>query len=398
MKKDPALVYNFQELADCLNQGIPFIPIHAGTPNSRIEEIKQLSFLPHAEELAYIIMTSGSTGTPKAVQITKSNLSFFISFLHLKDLVPASSEVAANGFSFGFDGSLIFFLACRESGAKFYNLDTNLNSDGPLLPETGIWSSTPSSLSQLMLYKNFDEHHYPRLKRFYFGGEALLAQTVVALKKRFPNAEVWNMYGPTEGTIMASVQKIETSMLEQYSSLPIASLKNLGELKLVPVKSEPLYEIYIQGAGVSPGYLNYNSDSFCILADGAPAYRTGDLCKVVDDLVFFHSREDEQIKLHGHRIELSEIESIVRRSNLVQNCLCAALERESKVQRIVCFVQLQANRNGSVQELKKMLSDSLPSYMFPHDIISVSDWPLTANLKSDKEALIKKYFAASFKI
>src|SRR4029077_7600880 len=133
------------------------------------------------------------------------------------------------------------------------------------------------------------------------------------LLARFPQAQVWNMYGPTEATVPTTDTLIDAAILEQHSPLPVGRVMTGTQIDVVDENRQELPanergEIIIAGPNVSPGYIG-RSDltaraffEYC----GLHAYKTGDLGRFHDGLLFFEGRIDEQIKFSGYRIELGD--------------------------------------------------------------------------------------------
>src|SRR4029079_16638405 len=156
----------------------------------------------------------------------------------------------------------------------------------------------------------------PRLRRFLFCGETLAPQTASQLLVRFPQAQVWNMYGPTEATVATSSIQIDSAILEKYSTLPVGRVMPGTKISILDENGGELSdnkrgEIIIAGPNVSPGYIgrpDLTARAFFQYCDQR-AYKTGDVGRFRDRLLFFEGRIDEQIKLSGYRIELGDVEA-----------------------------------------------------------------------------------------
>jgi D-alanine--poly(phosphoribitol) ligase subunit 1 len=240
----------------------------------------------------------------------------------------------------------------------------------------------------------------PRVRRFLFCGETLPPQTAAHLLKRFPKAEVWNMYGPTEATVATTSIRIDPSILERYSPLPVGRampgskifIVN-GERELLPANQRG--EIIIAGPNVSPGYLarpELTADAF-FQYRGQRAYRTGDLGRFRDNLLFFERRMDEQIKLSGYRIELGDVEANLRALAVVRDAVVIPVIKDGTAQSLAAFVVLAERDDAShfdlSHRLRNQLSERLPSYMLPRKFVFLDAFPMTANGKIDRAGLAK---------
>jgi D-alanine--poly(phosphoribitol) ligase subunit 1 len=246
----------------------------------------------------------------------------------------------------------------------------------------------------------FSDAMLPRMRRFLFCGETLPPQTAAQLLKRFPNAEVWNMYGPTEATVATTSMRIDAAILERYSPLPVGRAMPGSQILIVNGKRELLPanqrgEIIIAGPNVSPGYLarpELTADAF-FQYQSQRAYRTGDLGRFRDNLLFFEGRIDEQIKLSGYRIELGDVEANLRALAVVRDALVIPVIKDGNAQSLAAFVVLAARDDAShfilSHRLRNQLSERLPSYMLPRKFVFLDAFPMTANGKVDRTSLAK---------
>jgi D-alanine--poly(phosphoribitol) ligase subunit 1 len=238
----------------------------------------------------------------------------------------------------------------------------------------------------------------PKLRRFLFCGETLANETAAQLLERFPAAEVWNTYGPTEATVATTSIRVTREVLAQYSPMPVGypmpgtRIPIIGE-NGAPVAEGERGEIVIIGPNVSPGYLNrpdLNAKAFYV-SDGLRAYRTGDWGRTRDGLIFFEGRMDGQIKLHGYRIEIGDIEAHLRGLPEVADAVVLVVEKGGKPDSLAGFVVLRERGTGSDFELglalKKQLGARLPTYMVPRKFWILDAFPMTPNGKADRRKL-----------
>ena len=152
-------------------------------------------------------------------------------------------------------------------------------------------------------------------------------------------------------------------------------------------------EIIIAGPNVSPGYLGRPdlTAAFFFQHRGQRAYRTGDLGRFRDGLLFFEGRIDAQIKLYGYRIEIGDVEANLRVLTQVRDAVVIPVVKNGAAQSLAAFVVLNARGEQSDFELsdtlRKQLGERLPAYMLPRKFVFLDAFPMTANGKADRAKL-----------
>ena len=369
--------------------------------SSAIPEADMPVFDWHDRQVAYVLNTSGSTGKPKYVPINLKNLTSSLDgFLALyPDLGPTDKflqtyDLTSDG---AFTGYLIPFLI----GASVYTISQKyfkplavakiLNSK----PITWI-QLTPSLLACLRPY--FSSFYLPGIKHFLFGGEALPVNLVEEWRKSVPNAVISNLYGPTETTITATI----------YSCKPGQELKSLNSTVSIGkplqgvvayikpeifIKNETTGELCLAGDQVMEGYWFSGSQPFLFLSGENPQlkfYPTGDYVKTDAEGNFYYlGRKDDQVKINGYRVDLIEVENIVREH--LQGCgnvAAVAVEIGESLSQLVVFVE---NCRDKENNLASRLALRYPRYKIPDKIIVVESFPLLTSGKTDKKALIDRY-------
>jgi D-alanine--poly(phosphoribitol) ligase subunit 1 len=412
-----------------VKSGRPYVPLDTALPQQRIDTILETSraalvLTPkdilqfsasevrgptggvQADEPFYILFTSGSTGEPKGVIITLGCLEHFITWMLAEQEFTELGEVFLNQAPFSFDLSVMDLYCSVATGGTLFSISRDLIANPKELyraltsSSVTTWVSTPSFAQMCLVEERFSEEMLPRVRRFLFCGETLPPQTAAQLLKRFPKAEVWNMYGPTEATVATTSIRIDAAILERYSPLPVGRAMPGSEILIVNGKRELLPanqrgEIIIAGANVSPGYLDrpeLTADAF-FQYQSHRAYRTGDSGRFRDDLLFFEGRMDEQIKLSGYRIELGDVEANLRALATVQDAVVIPVIKGGAAQSLAAFVVLAARDDAShfnlSHRLRNQLSERLPSYMLPRKFVFLDAFPMTANGKIDRASLTK---------
>jgi D-alanine--poly(phosphoribitol) ligase subunit 1 len=413
-----------------VKSGRPYVPLDTALPQQRIDKILETSrpaLVLTPEEIAqfsaseahsstsggvtgdepfYILFTSGSTGEPKGVIITLACLEHFITWMLAEQQFTELGEVFLNQAPFSFDLSVMDLYCSLATGGRLFSISRDLIANPKelyrALTSSGVttWVSTPSFAQMCLVEDKFSDTMLPRVRRFLFCGETLPPQTAAQLLKRFPKAEVWNMYGPTEATVATTSLRIDAAILERYSPLPVGRAMPGSEILIVNGKREVLPanergEIIIAGPNVSPGYLarpELTADAF-FQYRGRRAYRTGDFGRLRDNLLFFEGRMDEQIKLSGYRIELGDVEANLRALATVRDAVVIPVIKDGTVPSLVAFVVLAARDDASQfdlsHRLRNQLSERLPTYMLPRKFVFLDAFPMTANGKVDRTSLAK---------
>ncbi len=411
--------------------GRPYVPIDTGLPPQRIDRIIALSgaaltLTPervtaalaeasgHAAEPPspvgpddpfYIIFTSGSTGEPKGVVITLACLDSFVEWMLGEHRFVEAGETFLNQAPFSFDLSVMDLMLSLVTGGTLFSItqDDIVNPrrlyQSLAASEASVWVSTPSFAAMCLVERTFGVAMLPHVRRFLFCGETLAPELAVGLLDRFPDAEVWNTYGPTEATVATTSVRITRETLARFNPLPVGFAKPDARILIVDEAGRPLPpgrpgEIVIVGPNVSVGYLgrpDLTARAFSEV-DGRRAYRTGDRGSLTaDGLLFFDGRLDNQVKLHGYRIELGDIEANLRALPGVRDALVLPRLKDGVVDSLVAFVILAEPPAGTAFErtlaLKKELGQRVPSYMVPSKFRFLDAFPMTPNGKADRRAL-----------
>ncbi|MCL2068526.1 MAG: AMP-binding protein [Oscillospiraceae bacterium] len=410
-----------------LKSGRAYVPVDSVVPRSRMAEIEAeispdvvvdftvpdggvlksiLQTAPAAQiprgrwvsgsDTVYILFTSGSTGKPKGVPVTAANLDSFY-----RGLIPFMGDeggVILDQVSYSFDVSGCSVYAGISRGMTLISLDRETVEDMPamfdFLRGSGLttWVSTPSFAEICARSKVFTSELMPKLERFLFCGEVLPGRLCAELNERFPGAGVLNAYGPTEATVMVTAIWVTPEMHGDPRGVPIGS--PIGGVKL-KLDTENGGELLILGDQVAPCYLErpeLTAERFFTDAEtGLRGYRTGDICTEENGLYYYRGRRDNQLKLHGHRIELEDIESnLARVENIAQAAVIPVWEN-GRAQYLAAFVLLKQD-DGLTSlkrtiEIKKHAGEYLPAYMIPRKIITLDAFPLNINGKVDKKEL-----------
>lgn len=364
------------------------------------EACQEFTLLPQdTNRIAYAIYTSGSTGKPKGVLISHKNLTH--STLARSAYYSQDPSAFLLLSSFAFDSSVagIFWTLC--TGGTLVLPKPDSEKDVIELAKIVESEQVTHLLCLPALYQLLLEAATPRqldsLQIAIVAGESVLRAVVQTHFQTLPNIELHNEYGPTEGTVWATVHSIQSP--NQGDVIPIGKpIKNTRVILLdasgshVPIGS--IGEIYLAGDGVAIGYLNrpeLTDERFVSVNNyrdsNERAYRTGDVGYYRDDgSLVFCGRVDRQIKIRGHRIELGEIESALLALDEVTDVVAVPhQEKENAAHRILAF--FVGNAFDDHQTWTNRMREHLPEFMIPDLFIPVDQIPKLPNGKVDTGAL-----------
>jgi len=348
------------------------------------------------ENLAYVTYTSGSTGKPKGVMIeNRSVVNVLTSFIKSYGLSAADRILQQTSISFDVSINEIFPVLCVGGAVVLPDKNDvlDLGRLTRLIAKHGItiMGAAPSLLATL----NAGNHDLSTLRLILSGGEALSYSDVDKLLK---STMVTNGYGPTETTICALSYDLDPQGLGKDVTIPIGKpLMNykvyiLGKhLECMPVGCPG--ELCISGVGLARGYLNapeLTAESFVPnpFTQGEKLYRTGDLAKWLSDgNVEFLGRIDDQVKIHGIRIEPAEIEAAMDEHEAVRKTVIMAREDRRGEKGLVAYVVLDREPAPTINEFRGFLKQKLPGYMVPSTYMFLDALPLTPSGKVDRQAL-----------
>lgn len=347
-----------------------------------------------SDSLAYVIYTSGSTGNPKGVKISHRNLiNFIYSFKKYYNNEISSKDSFLAATNIAFDVSIWEIFMPILNGARLvFNTeeiikDISLYTNNIINNNITAMYIPPNILDETFTILN--KRNYTKLSKLLVGVESITNTTLNKYIKLNPNIKIVNGYGPTETTICATALQYKYDNTSTHI-IPIG--KPLYNNKVYILSHSSLCppnvpgELYVAGVGVGHGYLNNTSKTNSVFIEDLffknnLMYNTGDLAYWDSTgLLHFIGRKDNQIKLHGYRIELSEIDSKLNTYPDIQKSFSIV-----KNNNIITYYLSKDEINSSI--LKSYLSESLPFYMIPSFFIRLSSFPLTPNGKIDKKLL-----------
>ncbi|MCX4593664.1 non-ribosomal peptide synthetase [Streptomyces sp. NBC_01549] len=351
---------------------------------------------PLPENAASVLFTSGSSGRPKAIVLEHRNIVSFatnpgLPQLHPEDRTGQISNVSFDAFHFEMWTTL-------AAGAQIVVLPP-----APELLAAGFRRQMEEYGVSAMLVPTMVVNHVVREDRDAFaslrvlcaGGDVLQPSACRDLLTGCFQGQLYNLYGPAETTTACTAHLVTESDVRS-GTVPIGTALagvtvRLLDADLREVPAGERGEIFVGGPGLARGYLDradLTAERFVtVTVDGAPMpmYRTGDLAQLrADGALLFIGRADDQVKIHGYRVEPGEVEQSLRHHPGVKDAVVLA-EGEGDDRRLVAFVVL--GEELDIAELRARVERDLPDYMVPSSFIVQSEIPYTQHGKRDSAAL-----------
>src|SRR5688572_18734500 len=352
-----------------------------------------------SENLAYMIYTSGSTGQPKGVLITHRALGNHMAWMQGRFPLTAADRVLQKT-PFSFDASIWEFYAPLLAGARLVLAAPGGHQEPSYLVKViAEQEVTTLQLVPTLLAFVLEENgiaNCTSLKRVFCGGEVLSVRVTERFRELL-GAELINLYGPTETTIDATYWQCEAGRRSIPIGRPVINTQVYvldDEQRVMPIGVQG--ELYIGGENLARGYWQRAelTAERCVphlysASAGARLYRTGDMVRwnEAGELEYF-GRNDQQVKIRGHRIETGEIETALLERAEVGRAVVLVREEAGRGKQLAAFVMSSNGVEPSGKELRGYLQERMPEYMVPTSIAVVSELPLMPNGKVDRQALL----------
>jgi amino acid adenylation domain-containing protein len=346
--------------------------------------------------LAYILYTSGSTGRPKGVMLSHANALAFVEWA-VRELRITESDRLSSHAPFHFDLSILDLFAAAAGGAATCLVPRTAAVFPARLArfihsaQITVWYSVPSALVMLVQRGGLRRGDLPGLRACLFAGEVFPTRYLRELMELLPRTRFGNLYGPTETNVCTAYwpRRPPEDDRDIPIGTPIAGVRTF----LIPDPQAPegarIGELCVEGPTVAHGYWGDDEGTarkFVAGADGLVAYRTGDLVEELADGHYrFIGRRDNQIKSRGYRIELEEIEGVLRRLAGVIEVAVVAVPDDAVTNLVKACAVVTPGLDR--QDLRRQCLAVLPPHLVP-DIFALADaLPRTSTGKIDRAAL-----------
>jgi amino acid adenylation domain-containing protein len=357
------------------------------------------------ENLAYIMYTSGSTGVPKGVMITHGAMENTLRWMQSAYPLRAG-DVVAHKTSISFTDSIWELLWPPVAGARIAVIGENDARFPRLLlqrlreHQVAVTQFVPAQMRLFLdeVERAGEADPLPHLRLVFNGGEALPPALARDWFRAFPRTRIANAYGMTESAIYGTNFTVEPDGGEPEVLVGTAITNERAYVLdahggVCPPMA--IGEIHLAGESLARGYHDrpdltaerFVPDPFG--PPGARMYRTGDLGRQLPDgNIACLGRLDRQVKVHGGRVELGEVEAALAQHPGVRQAVVLA-QRHGADNQLIAFYTFRAGDPGP-RELSRFLAAKLPPFMVPALLVAVDDMPLTVNGKVDKPRLLER--------
>ncbi|NMM85573.1 non-ribosomal peptide synthetase, partial [Rhodococcus sp. SRB_17] len=359
---------------------------HSTEPLDDTDRIRPLRI----DDPAYLIYTSGSTGLPKGVVVTHRGLSSFADEQRIRFGVTPDSR-SLHFSSPSFDASVLELLLAFGAGATMVIAPPTVYGGEELADVLRDGRVTHAFITPAAL-ATVDPDHLPLLRVIVTGGDAC-SPTLV--EQWAGHRLMFNAYGPTETTVVATLSRPLHRDVPVTIGVPMRGASAMVlDSRLHPVLVGVAGELYVSGVGLARGYHGRAATTalrFVPAANGLPGermYRTGDLARWTrDGELEYLGRSDFQIKIRGFRVELGEIDEVVRRHPSVDEAVTVGVTGNSGETLLASYVTTAPGMRVDVSELTAHAAAFLAPHMVPSRIVVLDTIPLTPAGKIDRNSL-----------
>ncbi|XP_055381226.1 beta-alanyl-bioamine nonribosomal peptide synthetase ebony [Condylostylus longicornis] len=379
--------------------------------DNNLSDCKLLPF--SNKDLAIVLYTSGSTGIPKGVRIPHAVILNRLTWQWEQFPYMAEESIGVFKTALTFVDSVSEIWGPLLYGMSILVIPKVITKDPERLVEylekykIRRLVLVPTLLRSLLLYlgMNKNQQLLYDLKYWICSGEPLSITLAKSFYEYFQEGHhtLFNFYGSTE--VMGDVTYFiceNRNQLANFDRIPIGIPINNTIIYLLdqdyrPVKNGEIGEIFVAGYNLAAGYVNgrdehrFIENPLAVDSKYSKLYRTGDFGSLNNGYLMYEGRTDSQIKIRGHRVDLSEIEKNLLRLEYIEKAVVLCYHAGEIDQAILAFVKLDDDskpRTGL--HIESALKDALPTYMIPQVII-IDKVPLLVNGKVDRQALLKSY-------
>ncbi|XP_013103440.2 beta-alanyl-bioamine nonribosomal peptide synthetase ebony isoform X2 [Stomoxys calcitrans] len=377
-----------------------------------------------ASNLAIVLYTSGSTGVPKGVRLPHEVILNRLQWQWTTFPYALNETVGIFKTALTFVDSVAELWGPLLCGLAILVVPKVVTKDPERLVQMlekykiRRLVLVPTLLRSLLMYLNLDgnrgnaENEYKllyNLQIWVCSGEPLPLALASNFYDYFQEGihALYNFYGSTE--VMGDVTYFcceNKKQLQELDRVPIGIPVNNTVVYLLdtdyrPVKNGEIGEIFVSGLNLADGYVNgrdkekFVENPLAVELKYSRIYRTGDYGSLSDGFIFYEGRTDSQIKIRGHRVDLSEVEKNVAELPPVEKAIVLCYNAGQIDQALLAFVKLRDDSPLYTElQLESKLSDKLAEYMIPQ-VVLIDQVPLLVNGKIDRQALLKQYETAN---
>jgi amino acid adenylation domain-containing protein len=384
-------------------------PQHRFVPSQRMVEMSEGDTFSsgttiNPASIAYLLFTSGSTGQPKGVPIPQSNVRFYVQYVCDRYDVGENDRFSQE-FDLTFDLSVHDMFVCWERGACLFSVpEKSVLAPAKFIRDHQLtmWFSVPSVIGVLARMRLLSPGCFPSLRYSLFCGEPLAASSAHLWQEAAPNSILENLYGPTETTIAISHyrwSKTGSSKAECVNGIvPIGWIFDGQACRVIDADRNAVPagvpgELCLCGSQVTTGYWNdptRTHEQFVRLPCAGENlwYRTGDMVQQdANGCLYYLGRMDHQVKVRGYRVELQEIEAVLRKACGTEQVVAIAWPvQNGSADGVVGFVSGADDLDHD--RVLDHCSRVLPGYMVPRKLYLCDEFPLNANGKIDRARLV----------
>ena len=343
-------------------------------------------------DLVCLLYTSGTTGVPKGVKITRKSIVNLVES-YLDNFAFSKDDVYGLFSNIGFDAALLATMLVLYSGACLSVIPNDIRLNINALNNYFIKQNVSHTLITTQVAKLFIKSiENTSLEVLLAGGEKL------GEVESPENYLLFDAYGPTEACVFISsiknTEKIDASSIGPLTYNTKAYILD-REGRRVPWGA--VGELCIAGYQIADGYLNREEETRKVFIDNpfddseeySVLYRSGDLARLLPDgSLGIIGRRDSQVKIRGNRVELSEVESVIRELDYVDDVSVQTIKNNENNE-LVAYVVISEDMSDEVlrDNIQSYVGDCKPEYMIPSFVITLDNIPLNINGKVDKRLL-----------
>ena len=381
-------------------EAVPFYTGNIVTPMEVAEAmagkpVSNPSVTLQPNSLAYILYTSGSTGMPKGVMLPHRAVIRLVKNVNYVDL--NENRVLLSTGAVAFDATTFEYWSMLLNGGTLVMCSNEVFLDeqqlANLIKKCGINTMlfTTGLMNQLI---DRDINCLDGLQTILTGGDRMSIPHMYHLRKRYPEVEIINVYGPTENCTFSSVYTLgevtggQISIGPPVSNSTVYIVNKHGHLAPIGMQGE----ICVGGDGLALGYLNkpeLTAEMFVPnpFVPGEIMYRTGDLGHwLPDGNLMFMGRKDDQVKIRGYRIELGEVETALSSYPGIDSVVVTVKHGLDGDKELVAYM-VSSEPISDASVLVEYMSSILPAYMVPAYYVQLDEFPLNNNGKVDRKKL-----------